>query len=165
MWHREREACSAGKSPCGARGTGERGPVVDGPCEWAAVIAAFVSVLSVVPRRRARLSPFLRPKLRKTNAVLTAPQPITPPPPAARAARSKGPHAPGGGPGGHLGRILGGLSMSPFWGGGGLARGLYRPPPPPPCRTHRAVQCGSGTPPSSRPTRRGVPHPPTAPKT
>ena len=35
------------------------------------------------------------------------------------------------GPGVSLGRILGVLSIEPFLGeGGGLARGLYRPPPP-----------------------------------
>ena len=45
--------------------------------EWGVVIAAFLSVSSLVPRRYARLAYFLHPKLRKIDAVLFTPQPIT----------------------------------------------------------------------------------------
>ena len=46
--------------------------------EWGVVIAtSFWSVLSVVPRNCARLTYFLDLKLRKLNAVLVTPQPIT----------------------------------------------------------------------------------------
>ena len=38
--------------------------------EWGAVIATFLSVLSVVPCHCARLTCFLDPKLGKINAVL-----------------------------------------------------------------------------------------------
>ena len=45
--------------------------------EWGVAITTFVSVLSVVPRHCARLTDFLHPKLRTSNAVLITPQPIT----------------------------------------------------------------------------------------
>ena len=38
--------------------------------EWGVVIATFLSVLSIVPRHCARLTDFLPPKLRKSNALL-----------------------------------------------------------------------------------------------
>ena len=45
--------------------------------EWRAVIATFLSVLSIVPRHCARLTSFLHPKLRTINAVLMTPQLMT----------------------------------------------------------------------------------------
>ena len=45
--------------------------------EWGAVIATFLFVLSIVPRRCSRLTDFLHPELRKANAVLITPQLIT----------------------------------------------------------------------------------------
>ena len=44
--------------------------------EWG-VIATFLSVLSIVHRRSARLTYFLHPKLRKITAVLITPRLIT----------------------------------------------------------------------------------------
>ena len=38
--------------------------------EWGVVITTVLSVLSIVPRHRARLTDFLRPKSRNSNAVL-----------------------------------------------------------------------------------------------
>ena len=42
--------------------------------EWGVIIAAFLSILSIVPRHCARLTDFLHPKLRKIHAVLIIPQ-------------------------------------------------------------------------------------------
>ena len=44
------------------------------------------------------------------------------------------------GPGVSLGRILGVLSIEPFFGGGAPAGGLYQPPPPPPGNENPASQ-------------------------
>ena len=52
-------------------------PFVNRTFEWGVVVATFLSVLGIVPRRRARLTSFLHPKLRNTNAVLITPQPMT----------------------------------------------------------------------------------------
>ena len=46
-------------------GTWGIAPFVNRTLEWGAVIATFLSVLSVVPRPCARLTCFLHPKLRK----------------------------------------------------------------------------------------------------
>ena len=45
--------------------------------EWGAVLATFLSVLSIVPRHCACLTCFIHPKLRKINAVLITQQLIT----------------------------------------------------------------------------------------
>ena len=58
-------------------GTGGIVPFVNHNFELGVVIAIFLSVLSIVPRHRARLTYFLHPKLRKINAVLSSPQLIT----------------------------------------------------------------------------------------
>ena len=58
-------------------GTREIAPFVNPTFEWGAVIATFLSALSIVPRHCARLTHFLHPKLRKVNAVLTPPQLMT----------------------------------------------------------------------------------------
>ena len=59
------------------RGPGETVPFVNRTFVWGAVIATFLSVSSVVPRRRARLTHLLRPKLREIDAVPIPPQPMT----------------------------------------------------------------------------------------
>ena len=51
-------------------GTGKRVPFVNRTFEWGVIISTVLSVLSIVPRRCARLAYFLHPKLRKINAVL-----------------------------------------------------------------------------------------------
>ena len=52
-------------------------PLVNRTFEWGVVIAAFLSVLSIVPRRCARLAYFLHPKLRKISEVLITPRLLT----------------------------------------------------------------------------------------
>ena len=59
------------------RGTGENIPFLNCTFEWGVVITTFLSILSILPRHCARLTDFLRPKLRKMNAVLIPPQQIT----------------------------------------------------------------------------------------
>ena len=54
--------------------TGEIAPFVSRTFEKGVAIAAFFSVLSVVPRHCARLTHILHPKLREMNAVLMTPQ-------------------------------------------------------------------------------------------
>ena len=54
-------------------GTRELVPFVKRPFEWGVGVATFLSVLSHVPCRCARLTDFLHPKLRKVDAVLLAP--------------------------------------------------------------------------------------------
>ena len=52
-------------------------PLVNRRFEWGVAIATFLSVLSIVPRHCALLTNFPHPKLRKLDAVLVTPQPIT----------------------------------------------------------------------------------------
>ena len=59
-------AQNLGKYP----GTGEIIPFLTRAFEWGVVIAKILSVVSIVPCHCARLTYFLHPKLRKTNAVL-----------------------------------------------------------------------------------------------
>jgi hypothetical protein len=63
--------------------TGGMVPFVNRSFEWGAGIAtSFVRfrALGIVPRRCARLTCFICPKLRGSNAVLITPQPVTLPP-------------------------------------------------------------------------------------
>ena len=62
-------------------GTREMVPFVNRTFGWGAVIATFLSVLSIALRHCARATYFLRPKLRKVNAV---PIPVKPFPSAQR---------------------------------------------------------------------------------
>jgi hypothetical protein len=55
---------------CIVMARGKMVPFVDRTFEWGVAIATFSSVLRVVPRHCARLTYFLHPKLRKSNAVL-----------------------------------------------------------------------------------------------
>ena len=54
-------------------------PLVNRTFEWGVVIATSLSVLSVVPRRCARLTSFFHSKLRNINAVPITLQPSTRP--------------------------------------------------------------------------------------
>ena len=56
-----------------SRGTGGKVPFVKHTFEWGAVIAAFLSVLSLVARHCPRLTDFLHPKSRTINAPLLPP--------------------------------------------------------------------------------------------
>ena len=58
-------AAPAARDSGNCRGTEELVPVVNRICEWGAVIATFLSVLSIGPRHCARLADFLHPKLKE----------------------------------------------------------------------------------------------------
>ena len=60
-----------------SHGTGETIAFVIRLFEWAVGVATFLPVLSLVPRHCARLTYFLHPKLRQSNAVLISAQPMT----------------------------------------------------------------------------------------
>ena len=62
----DRQSCGAprGVQLGECRGTGGIVPFVNRTFEWGVVIATFLSVLSTVPRRCARLTDFLHPKVR-----------------------------------------------------------------------------------------------------
>ena len=55
-------------------------PFVNRTVEWGVGIAAFVSVLGIVPRHCARLTDCRQAKVRKVNAVLLTLKRITLPP-------------------------------------------------------------------------------------
>ena len=70
-------AAPAARSLGNCHGAWEIVPFVNRTLELGAVIATFLSILSIVPRHCARLTCFLHPKRREINAVLITPQPIT----------------------------------------------------------------------------------------
>ena len=75
--HRRGNAHPAARNLGNYHGTGGVVPFVNGTFEWGAVIATFLSILSLLPHHCARLTCFLHPNLKKSNAVLITPQPIT----------------------------------------------------------------------------------------